>query len=66
MVVPDVFEQDKILKLTTASAKQIQDEQARLAKLQALKRGLMEDLLTGRVRVAVADASITKTEEVHV
>jgi hypothetical protein len=31
-------------------------EKATLAKLQSVKRGLMEDLLTGRVRVPVVDA----------
>ncbi|MBI0445354.1 restriction endonuclease subunit S [Deinococcus sp. DB0503] len=63
--LPRLDEQKRISSALDAAKKQVTQEEERLAKLQALKRGLMEDLLTGRVRVAVADAGVT-TKEMHV
>ncbi|WP_161780334.1 restriction endonuclease subunit S [Deinococcus sp. RL] len=48
-------EQNKIAALLDVYVERLEAEKVQLAKLQALKRGLMEDLLTGRVRVAVAE-----------
>lgn len=49
--IPRLVEQDAILsRLSEASAKEAH-EVAALEKFRLLKRGLMEDLLTGRVRV---------------
>lgn len=44
-------EQDKIVSILDSQDKRIQKEQSYLNKLQQLKKGLMEDLLTGKVRV---------------
>ncbi|MFD2608076.1 restriction endonuclease subunit S [Deinococcus taklimakanensis] len=58
MPIPPLDEQIKISAVLAASEKQSDKEKSRLIKLQALKRGLMEDLLTGRVRVALSDNEI--------
>lgn len=49
--LPGIQEQNRIVALLQAHQARTATEQSRLAKLQALKRGLMDDLLTGRVRV---------------
>ncbi|MEU8194599.1 restriction endonuclease subunit S [Microbispora amethystogenes] len=54
--VPDRPEQERILRLTDASKRSIRDEQQQREKLLLLKKGLMEDLLAGRVRVSEAEA----------
>lgn len=48
---PPVEEQRQIVKIIDALDLKIRTEEALLAKLAALKSGLMSDLLTGRVRV---------------
>lgn len=50
---PSLNEQNRIVAFLQAHQVRTATEQARLAKFQALKRGLMDDLLTGRVRVPV-------------
>lgn len=49
-------EQDRLVRVIEEHDERYAAEQATLAKLQSMKRGLMEDLLTGRVRVPIADA----------
>ena len=49
--IPTMTEQLKIVRSWKALQKQVQQETTQLAKLQAQKHGLMDDLLTGRVRV---------------
>ena len=51
--IPSIFEQQKIVSILEQQGKLIESEQANLAKLQMLKQGLMQDLLTGKVRVEV-------------
>jgi len=55
VAVPSLSEQREICKRTTAIQQQIRAEQDLLAKSYALKSGLIEDLLAGRVRVPVGD-----------
>jgi len=49
--IPLKNEQEKISKVLLQHDKLIQSEQTNLAKLQKQKQGLMQDLLTGKVRV---------------
>lgn len=44
-------EQQKIASILSTVDREINQEQTKLSKLQSVKRGLMQDLLTGRVRV---------------
>jgi type I restriction enzyme S subunit len=53
--VPDRIEQVRICTKQAGHSLQAQLEGSRLAKLRSLKQGLMDDLLTGRVRVAVPE-----------
>jgi len=46
-------EQQKITNILTAQDKKIQTEEKNLEKLKELKKGLMHDLLSGKVRVKV-------------
>lgn len=52
---PSLAEQRRITAAIRAHDTRIRTEEAYLAKLQLLKKGLMQDLLTGRVRVPVAE-----------
>jgi type I restriction enzyme S subunit len=49
--LPDSSEQDAIAAVLDAHDARIRAEEVELAKLRQVKRGLMDDLLTGRVRV---------------
>ncbi|AKB18730.1 restriction endonuclease subunit S [Methanosarcina sp. WWM596] len=49
--LPPLGEQQKIASILSKVDSQIQDNQRYLHKLQELKKGLMQDLLTGKVRV---------------
>lgn len=49
--VPSLEEQRRIVSIVAAHDERIAAERARLEKLRKLKAGLMDDLLTGRVRV---------------
>ncbi|MCO5382315.1 MAG: restriction endonuclease subunit S [Methanosarcina barkeri] len=51
--LPSLPEQQKISSILSKVDSQIQDNQSYLRKLQELKKGLMQDLLTGKVRVCV-------------
>ena len=46
-------EQKQIAKILTTQDKKIQTEETNLAKLKELKKGLMNDLLSGKVRVKI-------------
>lgn len=52
LAVPDLTEQRRIFEVLNAADKDLGCEHAHLDKLQRLKAGLSEDLLTGRVRVS--------------
>nr|WP_157554210.1 restriction endonuclease subunit S [Herbidospora sakaeratensis] len=54
--IPSLEEQDRVLGVAHASKAAIRRLEEERNRLQLLKRGLMEDLLTGRVRVAQAEA----------
>ena len=54
-VVPPLAEQQRITSSVRAAESRLADEQAAADKLRTLKQGLMDDLLTGRVRVPVPD-----------
>lgn len=49
----DENEQKQIAKILTTQDKKIETEETNLAKLKELKKGLMNDLLSGKVRVKV-------------
>uniref|UniRef100_UPI0040482C62 restriction endonuclease subunit S n=1 Tax=Aliarcobacter sp. TaxID=2321116 RepID=UPI0040482C62 len=49
----DIDEQKQIAKILTTQDKKIEREETKLAKLKELKKGLMNDLLSGVVRVKV-------------
>jgi type I restriction enzyme S subunit len=49
--IPPAPEQDAAIEILTLQDAQIRQHQAELTKLQSIKSGLMDDLLTGRVRV---------------
>jgi len=51
--IPNLQEQDRLLSIFAAETANIQALEREKAKLRLLKQGLMDDLLTGRVRVPV-------------
>jgi type I restriction enzyme, S subunit len=51
--VPSLFEQDLILRNLGAIEKHITGTYQKLSQIQSLKKSLMQDLLTGKVRVKV-------------
>lgn len=48
---PELDEQQKIVAAVRSSERQAESEELQLSSLRELKSGLMDDLLTGRVRV---------------
>ena len=54
IAVPSLLEQDRILRSLRRLDDHLAGELATLSKLRLVKAGLMDDLLTGRVRVNVA------------
>ncbi|WP_457744384.1 restriction endonuclease subunit S [Sulfurimonas sp.] len=50
---PDEVEQQKIANILTAQDKKIETEEKNLEKLKELKKGLMYDLLSGKIRVKI-------------
>jgi type I restriction enzyme S subunit len=50
-VKPPLDEQDRLVSAISSHDLRIRAEEAYLSKLKAIKKGLMQDLLTGRVRV---------------
>jgi type I restriction enzyme S subunit len=51
VIIPPLPEQHRITEILTAADTYIEKEQTYLNKLQQIKKGLMQDLLTGKVRV---------------
>ena len=49
--VPPIDEQERMLRVAGSADQVIEDESLKLKRLRLLKAGLMDDLLTGRVRV---------------
>lgn len=63
--MPSLNEQERIAVLLDSYETRLKAEEAQLAKLHQLKRGLMEDLLTGRVRVPLAQPEAAQAEAVN-
>lgn len=61
IAVPSPDEQQQVVELATAAETTCRAVKIRLAALERLKRGLMQDLLTGRVRVKAAESLIAAT-----
>lgn len=53
VLLPERDEQDSIAVILSSQSKLIKAEETNLAKLQKQKQGLMQDLLTGKVRVKI-------------
>lgn len=51
MPLPSLIEQSRIASMLNQLDKRLAEEKRMLSKLKLKKRGLMDDLLTGRVRV---------------
>ena len=51
--IPPFGEQEKIADILTSLDDQIESVELKLVQLESLKKSLMGDLLTGRVRVSV-------------
>ena len=54
VAVPPINEQEEILRITESEDRLIAAESFKLERLRLLKTGLMDDLLTGRVRVGAS------------
>lgn len=50
--VPELPEQDRLLSVCAAEKSLLEAQEREIVKLRLLKKGLMDDLLTGRVRVS--------------
>ncbi|WP_148278299.1 restriction endonuclease subunit S [Salinibacter ruber] len=61
--LPPVEEQNEIVRIVDSVREKIQNERNKKQRLQRLKKGLMQDLLTGEVRTA--DRAIEVLEEVQ-
>ena len=53
LLIPPLSEQEKIAEILTSLDDQIEAVESKLVQLESLKKSLMGDLLTGRVRVSV-------------
>jgi len=62
VIYPQLSEQEEIEKRIKAMDNKLQTEQTYLQKMQSLKKGLMEDLLSGRKQVKVAEEVLTQSE----
>ena len=49
--IPQISEQLNIVQIFTSILKDVQNKKQKLAQTQSLKKSLMQDLLTGKVRV---------------
>ncbi|EHU9520923.1 restriction endonuclease subunit S [Vibrio vulnificus] len=58
LVVPEIKEQQKIASVLTAADKDIELLEAKLAHLKQEKKALMQQLLTGKRRVKVAETEV--------
>jgi len=59
---PPFEEQQRIAERLKAIDNKLQSEQSYLQKMQSLKKGLMEDLLSGRKRVKVSEELVAQNE----
>lgn len=59
---PPFDEQQKIAERLKAIDNKLQTEQTYLQKMQSLKKGLMDDLLSGKKQVKVAEEVLTQSE----
>lgn len=62
VIYPQLSEQEEIEKRIKAMDNKLQTEQTYLQKMQSLKKGLMEDLLSGKKQVKVAEEVLTLSE----
>jgi type I restriction enzyme S subunit len=58
---PPTSEQQRLVSVFDQVDAQAEAEDVHVGKLRTLKRGLMDDLLTGRVRVSVPEEAATWT-----
>jgi type I restriction enzyme, S subunit len=56
--IPSLADQASLIELMASSQSRLEAERRRLTHLQLLKQGLMDDLLSGRVRVTALEAAI--------
>ena len=61
--IPSLDEQYKLVSIIEKNQNLILEEMNNLTKLQSLKTGLMQDLLSGKVRVKVSEAGFTGLED---
>ena len=61
VVKPTLEEQIRISKIISSVDKKIQKEKNRLNQLQTIKQGLMQVLLTGKVRVKVNEDEVVSS-----
>jgi type I restriction enzyme, S subunit len=59
MVLPSINEQQKIVNIIESIDNKLFNENQRLLKLQECKKGLMQVLLTGKVRVKLSEEEVT-------
>lgn len=60
ITVPSMIEQEKIANIINNFNQKVNNERKKLDTLQYLKKGLMQSLLTGKVRVKVDKAEVTQ------
>jgi type I restriction enzyme S subunit len=51
LAIPDIVEQDKIISIFDALMEKLSLQEQKIIKLNGIKKSLMQDLLTGKVRV---------------
>lgn len=62
--IPTISEQTAIARVLSEMDAEISALEARLAKMRAIKQGMMQDLLTGRVRLPLPSESLAQ-EDAH-
>lgn len=60
ILVPSIEEQKKIADILITVDRKLEREQSKVLKLKELKKGLMQSLLTGKVRVKVHEAGVAQ------
>nr|WP_245251029.1 restriction endonuclease subunit S [Virgibacillus litoralis] len=61
IALPPINEQEKIVTILGSIDKKITSEEQKCVKLKFLKQGLMQDLLTGKVRVPIDNEEVVET-----
>jgi type I restriction enzyme S subunit len=56
--IPSLSEQNRIAEILAVFDERLEKEEAYLNKILQIKKGLMQDLLTGRVRVKVPEEAV--------